>query len=368
MAIYAHHEPLSKEGQDQDVRDKTRQALVGESIGKYGLASAPMPKIEPDMVLVRTAAVALNPTDAKTIDYSLTVGAIGGNDFSGTVVDVGADVKRLKVGDRVCGMMFGLNPSDHGTGAFSNFIGATEDVTCKIPSSMSFEEGSSLGVAVATAGSALYQFLGLPMPDRPAEVPTYVLIYGGGSATGTIAIQLAKASGLTPITVCSPHHFDLVKALGAEEAFDYHSATCGSDIRSYTKNTLAHALDCITESNTTKICYEAIGTAGGKYVALDPYSTVIKYMRRNVKAEWLMAFSLFGKPVRLAGVYGRPARPKDREFSRIWFPMAEKLIAEGRLKPHRIEVKKGGLVGVLAGIDELRTGSVKGRKLVYRIN
>lgn len=124
-------------------------------------------------------------------------------------------------------------------------------------------------------------------------------------------------SDLTPIAVCSPHHFDLVKALGAEEAFDYHSATCGSDIRSYTKNTLAHALNCITESNTTKICYEAIGTAGGKYVALDPYSAVIKYTRRNVKAEWLMAFSLFGKPVRLAGVYGRPARPKDREFSRI---------------------------------------------------
>jgi len=152
-----------------------------------------MPKIEPDMVLVRTSAVALNPADAKTIDYSVTVGAIGGNDFSGTVVEVGADVKRLKIGDRVCGMMFVLNPSDHGTGAFSNFIGAVEDLTCKIPSLMSFEEGSSLGVAVGTAGSAMYQLLGLPMPDRPAEVPTYVLIYGGGSATGTTAIQLAKA-------------------------------------------------------------------------------------------------------------------------------------------------------------------------------
>jgi len=41
------------------------------------------------------------------------------------------------------------------------------------------------------------------------------------------------------------------------------------------------------------------------------------------------------------------------------------LIAEGRLKPHRIEVKKGGLVGVLAGIDELRTGSVKGSVTYY---
>lgn len=160
----------------------------------------------------------------------------------------------------------------------------------------------------------------------------------------------------------------MVKALGAEEAFDYHSATCSSDIRSYTKNTLAHALDCITESSTTKICYEAIGTAGGKYVALDPYSTVIKYTRRNVKAEWVMAFSLFGKPVRLAGVYGRPARPKDREFCKLWFPMAEKMIKEGKLKPHRIEVKKGGLMGVLAGIDEVRTGSVRGRKLVYLLD
>lgn len=193
MTIAVHQESFSKQDDDQDVRGKTRQALVGESIGRYGLISAPMPEIEPDMILVRTSAVALNPADAKTIDYSVTVGAIGGNDFAGTVVSVGTDVKRLKIGDRVCGMMFGLNPSDHGTGAFSNFIGATEDLTCKIPSSMSFEEGSSLGVAIGTAGSALYQFLGLPMPDHPAEVQIYVLIYGGGSATGTIAIQLAKA-------------------------------------------------------------------------------------------------------------------------------------------------------------------------------
>ncbi|RDW76189.1 hypothetical protein BP5796_07010 [Coleophoma crateriformis] len=354
------------QGAHKDI--KTRRAVAAKQTGKYQLIETRLPEIGPGMVLVKTAAVALNPADAKTIDYSATVGAIGGIDFSGVVVSLGDGVKRLKIGDPVCGMVFGLNPSDSSIGAFSNYVGATEDLICRLPDSMSFEEGASLGAGVGTAGLALYQSLGLPMPDKPAVTPFYVLIYGGSTATGTLAIQLVKASGLIPLAVCSPYHFDLVKSLGAEEAFDYRSPTCGSDIRSYTSNKLAHALDCITDTKTMKICYDSIGTAGGKYTALDPYSTRIKYTRRNIKADWLMVYTLLGDPVRLAGVYARPANPGDRKFSSLWYPLAERLIAEGKLKHHPIEIKSGGLLGVMDGIDELRTGMVKGKKLVYLLD
>jgi aspyridone synthetase trans-acting enoyl reductase len=160
---------------------------------------------------------------------------------------------------------------------------------------------------------------------------------------------------------------DFVKSLGAVEAFDYHSPRCSSEICNYTNNSLAHSFDCITEAATMKICYEAIGSGGGKYVGLEPFSTHVQYTRRDVRAEWLMARTLFGKPVNLKGVYGRPARPQDRQFAAAWFPLAERLLAQGLLRPHPIELRTGGLEAVLDSIEDLRKGRVRAKKLVYPV-
>lgn len=146
-------------------------------------------------MLCKVKAVALNPADWKMIKVSATENSIGGNDFAGEVIQVGPNVRRFKEGDRIFAMMFGLNPADKLTGAFCSYALATEDLSCKIPPSMSFEEASTLSVSVGTAGSALYQALGLPMPGtvQSPKNPLYVLVSGGASATGTIAIQFLKA-------------------------------------------------------------------------------------------------------------------------------------------------------------------------------
>ena len=57
---------------------------------------------------------------------------------------------------------------------------------------MSFEEAATLGVGVTTVGQALYQSLGLPYPTEPTKEKVHLLIYGGSTATGTLAIQYAK--------------------------------------------------------------------------------------------------------------------------------------------------------------------------------
>lgn len=62
----------------------------------------------------------------------------------------------------------------------------------RIPDDMSFEEAATLGAGIVTMGQGLYQSLGLPLPDDPAKEAIPVLIYGGSTATGSLAIQFAK--------------------------------------------------------------------------------------------------------------------------------------------------------------------------------
>jgi aspyridone synthetase trans-acting enoyl reductase len=178
--------------------DAVMKALVGSESGGYRLANdidIPVPK--PGMMLCRVHAVALSPYDAKIVDYSNTPGAVGGCDFAGIVVRVGEGVTRFKEGHRVLAVTFGLNASDKTAGAFAEYALATEDLSCHIPHSLSFAQASSMGLGIATAGLALFQAPGLhlemPRPKSADEdTPSFVLVSGGATGTGTMATQLLK--------------------------------------------------------------------------------------------------------------------------------------------------------------------------------
>ena len=43
------------------------------------------------------------------------------------------------------------------------------------------------------------------------------------------------------------------------------------------------------------------------------------------------------------------------------------LLRNGKIKVHKPDARKGGLKGVLEGLDEMRVGKVSGRKLIYRV-
>ena len=73
-----------------------------------------------------------------------------------------------------------------------------DGMLAKIPEGLSFEDAATLGVGVTTVGQALYMTLKLPLPTEPAKSPVPVLIYGGSTATGTLAIQYAKLSVARP--------------------------------------------------------------------------------------------------------------------------------------------------------------------------
>lgn len=84
------------------------------------------------------------------------------------------------------------NDVNHESGAFAEHITAKGDLALKIPDRLSFEEAATLGLGVSTIGQGLYQSLGLPLPNKPSEKTLSVLIYGGSTATGTLAIQYVK--------------------------------------------------------------------------------------------------------------------------------------------------------------------------------
>lgn len=69
------------------------------------------------------------------------------------------------------------------------------DLQLLVPEQVSFEAASTVAVGVATTGFGLYQTLRLPWPDKVADqaaAPQTLLVYGGSTATGTLAIQFAK--------------------------------------------------------------------------------------------------------------------------------------------------------------------------------
>ncbi|KAL3480964.1 hypothetical protein BJX99DRAFT_194647 [Aspergillus californicus] len=99
---------------------------------------------------------------------------------------------------------------------------------------------------------------------------------------------MIRLTSFIPITTCSPRWFDRVKALGAAAAFDYRSPSCGSDILEYTQNSLGYALDCVSTSETMEICYKALGSKGGRYLALDQFPTRL-HTRRSIRPDLILA-------------------------------------------------------------------------------
>lgn len=146
----------------------------------------------PDELLVKVVAVALNPTDYKHLGYGITTRATVGCDFAGVVEEVYAADSAFKKGDRVWAMAHGSNQRRPDNAAFQEYVYARESLTARIPAHMSFEEAATLPVGVLTVGQGMYQEMGLPWPSSPLAEKVPILIWGGSSATGALAIQFAK--------------------------------------------------------------------------------------------------------------------------------------------------------------------------------
>ncbi len=191
--------------------------------------------------MVRVRAVAVNPFDRAIqtmgdiitpwISYPFVIGS----DLAGEVVEIGNQVTRFRVGDRVLGYAAGADKRRNraAEGAFQDYAVVLAHMAAPIPDAMAFEDATVLPLGLSTAACGLFQkdFLAMNAPSAtPAPTGKTLLVWGGSTSVGSNAIQLAVAAGYEVIATASPRNFDYVKRLGARAAFDYRSKTLISDI------------------------------------------------------------------------------------------------------------------------------------------
>ncbi|PGH05855.1 hypothetical protein AJ79_06697 [Helicocarpus griseus UAMH5409] len=331
-----------------------------------------IPSVPADYVLVKTSYVALNPTDWKRLNKTSTVpGAIAGCDFSGTVEEVGSAVtKKFAKGDRVMGFSHGLNKLRPDGGAFAEYVISKGDLLLRVPEGMPMDEAASLPLGLYTVGQGLYQgILQLAWPGQPVRDGEYVLIYGGSSATGALAIQFAKLSGYKVVTTCSPSNFDYVKSLGADAAFDHHDPDVGRKIREHTNNTLHLVYDTIALPQTAAVSGDALSsepTANNRYMA----TLRVRPTRRSdqdVQSDCRIAYTIFNEDFVFGGKE-IAAQPEDFEFAKRFGAVAEGLVAEGKVRAHRVSTEEhGGFDKIPEGWEAMRENKVSGQKLVYKV-
>ncbi|CAE7019947.1 hypothetical protein PTNB73_10552 [Pyrenophora teres f. teres] len=372
---------------------ENQSAIVQNADGQLQLLrDAVVPKLSPHTVLVKVAAVALNPYDYKLPLYFPCPGTTGGSDFVGTIVRIGAQAARdrpdLSLGDLISGCIYGWNPETPENGSFAQYVRADAQLVFRV-GSYKLEDAATFNAAFATLCLALWHSDGLELVHSPANPlhdasqPIYVFVYGASTATGTMALQLLKffnmylltrfgrlRSGYSTIASCSPRSFDLVRSYGADHIFDYAGPETPSTIRKLTEGTLSLVLDCISDHHSITVCHGAIGRLGGRLAVLEvpPEPRPGEKRRKAIKQFFVDGHEIFGfgVPIDSPG-YKRLPSPEKHEFATKKALEFQTLIDGSRLRAHPVEIIDGGLEQIPSALKVLKAG-VSGKKLVLHVS
>ncbi|KAK7429828.1 hypothetical protein QQZ08_003673 [Neonectria magnoliae] len=193
------------------------------------VGEAPMPTAGPNKLVVRNAAIAINPLGCHMQKSGVFIQqwpAIFGCDVAGEVHEVGTEtLGRFKKGDRIIGHAINLVSGRPRDAAFALYSVVPADKAAILPDAISFTDGLVVPFAleasvcalslkqpgIATPGVAT-PTLGLPYPSLDSVATSKILIvYGGSSSVGSMTTQLATAAGLKVISIASGRNFDLSK-------------------------------------------------------------------------------------------------------------------------------------------------------------
>ena len=191
---------------------ETMWAVIVEDEQPLKLGHVDKPVCGPNDVLVEIVTAGLNRADLvqRRGLYPPPPGAseILGLECAGTIVATGADVSDWAIGDRVCGLLAG--------GGYAEFTAIDQGSLFKIPDEMSFEQASALPEVLMTVWANIFDRCQFKSGET-------VLIHGGTSGIGTMAIQMLKVAGATKIMVTagSAEKCQFALDLGADIAINY---------------------------------------------------------------------------------------------------------------------------------------------------
>jgi NADPH:quinone reductase len=224
------------------------------------LAERPVPQPDAGQVLVKVAYAGINRHDCgQRARGHGPKGAtdIPGLEISGEVALVGSGVTRWKRGERVCALVNG--------GGYAEYCIANEPTTMAIPETFDSKLAAALPEALFTA------WLNVFMIGR-LKGGEWLLVHGGSSGVGTIAIQLGRMEGASVIaTVGNAEKAALCEKLGATAV-------------NYREQDFVERVQAMTNSHGADVILDMVGGA---------------YAQRN-----LDAIAMDGRLVHLAGTRG----------------------------------------------------------------
>ena len=187
---------------------------------KLVLETIPRPVPKAGEVLVKVHFAGVNPVDWKLRagylkDYMpIQLPSVPGIDVSGTVEELGPDVKTLKKGQAVFGVA---------RGAYAEYAIASSGDLAPKPDNVSFELAATLPVGALTAWQAV--------EDAGITAGQTVVVLGAAGGVGLFAVQFARLKGARVTGTSSAANLDFVRSLGTEKAIDYNKGTLATEIK-----------------------------------------------------------------------------------------------------------------------------------------
>ncbi|KAM0438575.1 hypothetical protein ACHAPT_001327 [Fusarium lateritium] len=323
------------------------------------LSPVETPTPGPGELLVKIKFIAFSPIESKqqTIEvHPLTYPNILGQSFSGIVESIGSDVKSFSKGDSVAVVRPHDKANDPRFGSFQQYALACVDTTAKLPSSELLEAGANVILNLGTVTAACSHFLGLEQPglEQPnSSRQKKILVYGGSSSCGGLAIRYAKAAGYEVVSTSSPKNHEHVASLGPNVVIDHTSSP-----KDIIQNLQAYGpyhriLDTIGVPSVTNIITKYLSNnSGGSYNTLIPVFPGTNRIPGNVERRFESYAWIFNDP-------------KHEEFRKWYYEtLVPQGLASGVIVPTPSQLVSGGLVNTQHALDLMDRGEVSGHKLI----
>jgi putative PIG3 family NAD(P)H quinone oxidoreductase len=277
-------------------------------------AERPLPMAGPGEVLIRVAAAGVNRPDVlqRRGMYPPPPGApsVPGLEVAGEIVAVGDGVSAAEIGRKVCALVAG--------GGYAQFCAAPLGQCLPIPDGLSMAEAAALPETLFTVWTNAFE-------RGFAREGETILIHGGTSGIGTMAIALCKLFGLTVIVTCgSDDKCAAARALGADHAINYATEDFVEAVKAATGGAgVELVLDMVGGDYVTRNL--ACLKEDGRHVTIAVQRGATAEI--NIAALMVRRLMMTGSTLRARPVSFKTAVAEEL-LRQVW-----PLVAEGKLRP-----------------------------------